>query len=39
VVTPGFIGEEEAATHRFEEGDLLPDTTVEIRKVEGDEED
>ena len=24
VVTPGFIGDEDAAMHRFEEGDSLP---------------
>ena len=41
VVTPGFISDEDAATHRFEDGDVLPETTVEVRRVEaeGDGED
>ncbi len=36
VVTPGFISDEDAAVHRFEDGDVMPETTVEIREVEGD---
>ncbi|WP_337176037.1 hypothetical protein [Paludisphaera sp.] len=39
VVTPGFISDEDAEGHRFGEGDFLPDTTVEVRLIEDDDED
>lgn len=39
VVTPGFISDEDAEMHRFEPGDSLPETKVEVREVEPDDDD
>ncbi|WP_165071217.1 hypothetical protein [Paludisphaera rhizosphaerae] len=39
VVTPGFISDEDAEMHRFEPGDSLPETKVEIHEVEQDEDE
>ena len=39
VVTPGFISDEDAAVHRFEEGDVQPDTQVQVIEVDPDEDD
>lgn len=36
VVTPGFISDQDAAGHRFEAGDTMPEMTVEVREIEGD---
>jgi len=39
VVTPGFIDDEDAEMHRFERGDLQPETTVVVREIEPEEDD
>lgn len=39
VATPGFVSDEDAASHRFAEGDFLPEMTVEVRRVECEEDE